>query len=230
MFQVTSNWNPMQARLRELLGKKECFEEALQLLYTMHSLLHTASVYGTNETTYLDYIWAELQEEAFRIMLTPKDDTIAWNIWHITRIEDLTVNMLINQGRQVYDKDWGVRLNTKVTDTGNAMSDDEIINFSNEINMQELFLYRKAVGIRTKEILGTLTASDLKRKVKKDDLLRICTEGGLIDHKDSIWLLDFWGKKTVAGIILMPVTRHQLVHLNDSRDIKERYKKISNKK
>jgi hypothetical protein len=45
---------------------------------------------------------------------------------------------------------------------------------------------------------------------------------GVTEHKDSVWLLDFWGKKTVAGILLMPITRHQIVHLNDCIKLKER--------
>jgi hypothetical protein len=30
------------------------------------------------------------------------------------------------------------------------------------------------------------------------------------------------GKKTVAGILLMPITRRQIVHLNDSMNLKEK--------
>ena len=57
-----------------------------------------------------------------------------------------------------------------------------------------------------------------------DRLNRILNEGGVLDVEGSRWLLDFWGKKNVAGLILMPVTRHQLVHLNDSMKIKKKFK------
>lgn len=36
----------------------------------------------------------------------------------------------------------------------------------------------------------------------------------LTQAPDSHWLLDFWARKRVAGLLLMPITRHQLVHLN----------------
>jgi hypothetical protein len=55
-----------------------------------------------------------------------------------------------------------------------------------------------------------------------ESVRRILAEGGVTGHKDSVWLLDFWGKKTVAGILLMPVTRHQILHLNDSMKLKEK--------
>jgi hypothetical protein len=56
--------------------------------------------------------------------------------------------------------------------------------------------------------------------MKPESVGRILDEGGVTGHKDSLWLLDFWGKKTVAGILLMPITRHQILHLNDSMKLK----------
>ncbi|HGM3526078.1 TPA: hypothetical protein ACKORX_000403 [Clostridioides difficile] len=55
----------------------------------------------------------------------------------------------------------------------------------------------------------------MKRKVSPIDLERILVTGGVIKHEDSIWLLDFWGNKDIAGILLMPSTRHVILHLND---------------
>jgi hypothetical protein len=36
------------------------------------------------------------------------------------------------------------------------------------------------------------------------------------------WLLDFWGKKNILGLIMIPITRHQTLHLNDCFNIKEK--------
>ena len=38
-------------------------------------------------------------------------------------------------------------------------------------------------------------------------------------------LLDFWKNKTIAGLLTMPITRHQIVHINDCFKLKERYQK-----
>jgi hypothetical protein len=60
-------------------------------------------------------------------------------------------------------------------------------------------------------------------------LQRVLVEGGILNVDGSIWLLDFWGRKNVAGILTMPLTRHQVVHLNDSLKIKAKLiKKSSN--
>lgn len=226
MFQVATEWNPKQAYLKEIILKQDKFSEMLQLLSSMHSLVHDSSVYHTLAETYMDEVWKDLDDKTFRTMPTLKDVTVAWDIWHITRIEDLTANILIDNNKQVLDEHWLNRLNTTVKDTANAMSDEEINAFSNEISIEELHEYRNAVGKRTKEIIEKLKQEDMKRTIEQINLNRILEEGGVIQHKDSIWLLDFWGKKNVAGIFLMPITRHQIVHLNDCIRLKAKCKKI----
>ena len=220
------DWNPVQARLRELIKNKESFKEMRELLLQMHSMVHCREVYGGTESTYMDELWEDLEDTAFRTMPTIKDDTIAWNIWHITRIEDLTANYLIAGCDQVLEKTWHKKLNTRVTDTGNAMTDEEIISFSNEVDKNALYQYRNEVGRRVKGILEGLQYEDLKKKVPQKGIQRITEVGGVSARPEAVWLLDFWGRKNVAGILLMPITRHQVVHINDSRRLKSVCKRL----
>lgn len=225
MNSVVKDWNPKQALLRSIILKKDKFDESIKLIYELHSMVHASEVYNKEEKTIEDELWDGLDLKVCSIMPTPKDTTIAWNIWHITRIEDLTVNILIaNEAQEFNLGKWQTRLNTDVMDTGNAMSVNEIIDFSSKLDMHELMNYRIAVGKRSRNVLKTLNPIDFKSKVQPDRLNRILNEGGVLDVEGSRWLLDFWGKKNVAGLILMPVTRHQLVHLNDSMKIKKKCK------
>lgn len=221
MFRPGTDWNPLQARLKEIITKKDHFCEMQELLLRMHSLVHSTDVYGGKEGTFFDEIWEGLEDYEFRTMPTVKDDTVAWNIWHITRIEDLTANYLMCDREQVLNPLWQERMRISVTDTGNSMTDDEIISFSNEIVKEVLYEYRAAVGKRTREIIEKLKPEEIKRKVSGEGIDRISAAGGVAQHPDAVWLLDFWGRKTVAGIIQMPITRHQIVHLNDCRRLKE---------
>ncbi|MBB6214069.1 hypothetical protein HNQ80_000138 [Anaerosolibacter carboniphilus] len=197
MISVSQYWNPKQALLKQAL-KEGQIEEAKTLLHTLHSAVHSSEIYETQDSSYMDEIWEDLNEKAFRTMPSIKDVTIAWNIWHITRIEDITANLLIADTEQILNDEWLEKLNTLVKDTGNAMSDEEIISFSNEINLKELQNYRNSVGVRTKEIIENLNQEDLKRKFRQAQISRILTDGGVTEHPKSIWLLDFWRKKTVA--------------------------------
>lgn len=222
---MTRIWNPKQAQLKDALSDTKRFDEAMKLCLELHGIVHSRGVSGLSHPTYYDEIWDGLNHEAFIAIPTPKDATIAWNIWHITRIEDITANLLIRDERQILDDAWLEKLGVNVRDTGNAMTDEEIMDFSRRVDMDALRRYRDAVGARTRDILSSLEPQDLKRKIKPESLACILCEGGVSEHKDSIWLLDFWGRKNVAGILLMPITRHQIVHLNDSMRLKMKMSK-----
>ena len=196
------------------VGVGNQIELARSMFLDLHAQLHRSAVSGTSKNE-VDALFEDLRPCDYAVMPTKNDETIAWAVWHIARIEDLTINLLVNKSEQVFNADWMKRINTAYTDTGNAWTDDKIISFSNAVNFAELLSYRDEVGKRTREVIGRLTAADMKRKVERADLERIREAGGVTAQKDSAWLLDFWGNKTVAGILLMPPTRHVMLHLND---------------
>jgi len=46
-------------------------------------------------------------------------------------------NILIAQQSQIFNNEWMARLNVTVKDTGNVMTDEEIIDLSERINKQK---------------------------------------------------------------------------------------------
>ncbi len=227
MYQPVVHWNPKQNRLKEIIRKPDLFDEAIGLCLELHAFVHQSGVSNSTERTLGDEVCENLREIDYCHMPTKKDVTIAWNLWHIARIEDITMNLLVGGGEQVQNGAWLDRLGTATTDTGNAMTDDEILRLSRELNKARLLEYRRAVGTKSREILCALQPSDMKRKFPKDRVERIMSQGCLTDHPESIWLKDFWGKKDVAGILLMPLTRHQAGHLNDCLNLKKKCAKIT---
>ena len=135
---ITSEWNIKQKQLKEIIRKPERYPESQELFINMHQSVHFAEISDCRELTLMDQLWDGLQKNEFAIMPTEKDATIAWDIWHITRIEDLTINLLVNESEQVLNSKWLSRLHTQVTDTGNAMTDDEIMEFSKNIDIEIL--------------------------------------------------------------------------------------------
>jgi len=206
--------SPKHQELNRIIRRKDKIKEAKQLFLEIHSALHLSNV-SDCEHNEVDALFEDLTPQECGIMPTSKDETIAWVVWHIARIEDLAMNILVDNAEQIFNQQWKNKINVNITDTGNALSDDEIMSLSKNINFEELLSYRNAVGRQAREIIGKLTADDMRRKVSSQGLERILKEGGVTEQKDSIWLLDFWGKKDIAGILLMPPTRHTLLHLND---------------
>ncbi len=200
--------------LSEIIRKKDSIENAKKLFLDIHAKLHMSSV-SHRECNQVDDLLKDLDAEEYAIMPTSKDETIAWAVWHISRLEDLTINILVNNGNQIFDSDWKKNLNVSITDTGNALTDDEIMCLSKEINIVQLLEYRNEVGKQTRKIVAELTDEEMKRKVSEEGIQKILSEGGVTKQEESIWLLDFWKKKDVAGILLMPPTRDAMMHLND---------------
>lgn len=224
MGTVTQRWNPKQVALKAALARPEGFDEAVALCLELHALAHESAMLADAPpaaATIEDELWDGLPAVALYHMPKADGSTIAWDIWHISRIEDLTANLLLADGEPVLDAGWLARLGVTVRDTGNAMSPEEIAAFSRAVDPAALRAYRNAVGRRTRAVVGALAPADVKRRVSPAGLARIQAVGGVAAGAE--WLLDFWGGKTLAGILLMPITRHQVVHLNDALKLKARY-------
>ena len=189
-------------------------EDAKQLFYDLHAKLHLSQV-SESAPNEVDALLNDLAPHEYCIMPSSKDETIAWVLWHISRIEDLTMSILVAEDHQLFDDDWKVRLNAIITDTGNALTDDEIIELSKQLDINTLIAYRNAVGKRTRSFVNSLSANDMKRRVSANGINEIKMVGGVTNQDESLWLLDYWGKKDLAGLLLMPPTRHLIMHLND---------------
>lgn len=206
--------------LNSIIRKPSETQRSKDLFLQIHAKLHPSVVSDTDRNE-VDNLLCDLKQNEYAVMPTRKDETIAWVLWHIARIEDLTMNILVAREEQVFNQDWRERLNSRITDTGNALTDDEIMELSRTINTEQLICYRNAVAHKTRDIIRSLSAADLKRRVRQDDIEKILSVGGVTQQENSIWLLDFWGKKDVAGILLMPPARHVMLHLNDCCKWKE---------
>ena len=204
----------LHKELNAVIRKPEKVEEAKRLFFELHSKLHLSSMTGT-EKNEVDSLLNGLTPDQYRIMPTANDETIAWVLWHVARIEDLTMGILAAGVEQLFDSKWKRRLNSPVSDTGNALSDDEIVDLSRRLDIGELIAYRNAVGQRTRNIVRSLSADDMMRRVSPQALEAVKRAGGVTAQEESLWLLDYWGKKDVAGLLLMPPTRHVILHLND---------------
>jgi hypothetical protein len=222
LSECKETWYEKFVSMKTNLSKEIFFDIEKKNLLEIHSLLHDNSVSKHKAKTYCDFLWEDLNEATCKI-ISKKETSILWNIWHITRIEDMISNILMARQDQIFDKHFQKELGITITDTGNAMTISEIEMFNNQINLEVLKEYRRLVGISTQKILAKLQHSDLKRKVEKEDIEKIRTSGGVTSDGKSIWLLDFWGRKNMMGLITMPITKHQIVHINDCFNIKERY-------
>ena len=74
------------------------------------------------------------------------------------------------------------------------------------------------VGKNTRRILSALTLKQIRSMVPEERVMRILEEGGVTTDFRSIWLLVFWGRLTVGGMIAIPLTDHHMMHLTPCAD------------
>lgn len=216
-------WNQQQKILRSVLFNSVEHQETISLLLNQHAMVHSSDLTQSELGSFEDELWAGLTEENFRRIPRNSKNSIAWHIWHCTRIEDIAMNLIVVQGSQIlYSDNWLERMQVKVHDTGNAMDEASIQSLSQAIDLTELQAYRLAVATRTREIMKQLEPEQLKQKVEPARLEKVISEGAVVE--EARWLIDYWGKRKIAGILLMPATRHNFVHLNKSLKIKDKKK------
>ena len=209
--------NEIIKELKNLFKKATTFEEGKKKFLVLHSNLYCSQMSGKKEQTYEDLLWNNLTEQTARTAVNEKGRTILYGLWHSTRIEDITMNMLVNQKDQIYKKlKFKNLINSEIDHTGNSLSKEEILKMSSRIDIKALCEYRLAVGKESQKTIQSLQFTDLKRKVTPVDIDRVRSEGAVDNVPSANWLLDFWGNKNVQGILFMPACRHQLVHLHEN--------------
>src|SRR5713101_2810365 len=73
-------------------------------------------------------------------------NSIAWLFWHVARAEDMGVNRLATDGREVFDDGgWGTRLGIARRNVGTGMTTEEVSELSASINISALREYWAAV-------------------------------------------------------------------------------------
>ncbi len=212
-----------QTELRTALTEGTDHARAIQLFLDQHALLHSARMDTGTPWSFEDEIFDGLTPEQACRLSPHGESSIAWIIWHLARCEDLTMNLLVAGTPQLLLQDgWLKKTGSPVRDTGNAMDQQAVIAFNQAVDIEALRDYRAAVGRRTREIARRLQPHDMKRKPTPAALQQIIDEGGVVEAAHS--LIDYWSNRTVTGLLLMPPTRHLIVHLNEALQLKKKFK------
>lgn len=218
---------PIREKYEELKQSLEGdnLDKIRELTLEVHALVHPAEISGRTEKTIADYV-LDYMLKGNQNELVPREDCdvdlhyagtkivpLCWQFWHTYRIEDLVSNILMADENQIFDEVWQRKIGASITDTGNALEADEAVLFGKGINAEALREYMIAVGKNTRRILENLTLEQIKSMVPATRVMRILEEGGVTTDFRSVWLLVYWGRLTIGGMILTPMTDHHMMHL-----------------
>jgi hypothetical protein len=219
-------WNERHRQLRQALITPESHSAAMDLFLRQHAMVHRAEMSQMGLYSFADEVWDGANDAVVRCVPPKFEHSIAWIIWHLARIEDMTMNVLMAGRIQVFVQDaWLKKLDITATHSGNVVMDAaDVTAFSESVDLDALKAYRLAVGRATREAVSVLRPDEVRQKVSPARLGELLDDGSV--PPEAMGLIDYWGGLTIAGLLLMPPTRHCLVHLNEAMKVKGKCLKL----
>ena len=217
---MNKEWSEQNKKMQSLIKKADTFDEGKKVLYELRNDLLKA----------LLSFKEDLKRDDFDAMPFINADgyhskNIAYSIWHIFRIEDIVAHTLVNGDEEVFfSGNYQSRINSPIITTGNELVKEQISDFTKQLNIDELYSYVADVKKSTEEIIRSLTYGDLKTKVSDERKEKLIASGVVSTDENAVWLIDYWCKKDVRGLIQMPFSRHWIMHIEACQRIRSRIK------
>jgi hypothetical protein len=160
-------------------------------------------------------LWTSVPDDLMRRRPHPKVNSIAWNLWHLTRVEDVALNRFIADQPQVLDEGgWMQRMNVPLRHHGGDMTLDEVEELSRSIDIPALHGYSEAVQARTREIVNRLTLDDLDAVLEEDHLRRIMLDEGVARNGDTAIMQNYLGWSKGKSLMNLGLT-HPYQHVGE---------------
>ena len=215
---MNKEWSELNKAMQLQLKKEQTYKNGLEILFRLRERL-------------MDILLSlkdELSREDLNAMPFMNADgfhskSIAYSVWHIFRIEDITAHTLIGGDEQIFfTGGYMKRINSPLITTGNELVKEEIADFSRMLDIDELYAYASDVKNCTEAILNDLQYSDLKRKIPHEKKEKLEALNVVSKDENAYWLIDYWGDKDIRGLIQMPFSRHWIMHTEACLRIKNK--------
>jgi len=155
-----------------------------------------------------DQVFSGLSDQQMRARPARGLNSLVWLLWHMARVEDVGVNLIVTAGQQVLDEGWSSRLGIVRTDVGNGMAEDELTEFATSADVTAIRAYRDAVGRRTRDVVKTLGPASWAELVSPADVARV-----------PDWFKAFVGQPRAFELGTSAIT-HNAIHLGEAVTIR----------
>ena len=158
---MNKEWSELNKNVQLRIKKKETFTQGIETLLVLRNQL-MEQMLEFKKT---------LKREDFNAMPFPNEEgyhskTIAYSLYHIFRIEDITANSLVKKGTQIFfANEYQRKMNSPIITTGNELAGREIAEFSSKLDIDGLYGYISEVNTATADLLKVLSYSDHNTKM-----------------------------------------------------------------
>lgn len=217
---MNKEWSEQNKRMQLLIKKADTFDQGKDVLFELRNDLMDTLL------SFKD----DLNRDVFDAMPFINADgyhskNIAYSIWHIFRIEDIVAHTLVKGDEEVlFSGNYQRRINSPIITTGNELVKEQISGFTKQLDIDELYSYVADVKKSTEDIIRNLTFDDLKIRITNERKENLQSLGVVSTDENAVWLIDYWCKKDVRGLIQMPFSRHWIMHIEACQRIKSKLK------
>lgn len=188
--------------------------DALQFFLVQHARTHSAEVAEVEGGSFADRVFGGLTDDQMRLRPAKGLNSLAWLLWHMARTEDVAVNVVIGRESQVLDDEWLRRLGVSRRDIGTGMTEDDVAELTERIDLTAARAYRTAVGRRTREVAGQLAPARWEEVIGPADIARAVEQSAFGPNAD--WVGRIWQNRTGGGHLGTVGIAHNAMHLGEA--------------
>lgn len=172
-----------------------------------HAMLHEQS---------LAPLFTKLTEAQLRRQPTATMNSVAWNIWHLLRIEDITLNRFVANRPQVHTSgDWQQRMGIPFGHMGTAMSLEDVATLSQQMNLHELANYQQAVYAQSAENLASLDHQTLNHQWDAAHMRAVVAGEAVCIPAITEGVINYWGALSIGRFVLDYTQVHPNMHVGE---------------
>ncbi len=215
---MNKDWSEKNKRMQLLIAKEAGFHEGIDVLIELRS-----DLFGQISSIVNTYPAEAFSRMPFAGAEGYHSKTLAYSLWHIFRIEDIVAHTLIRNDDQVlFAGGWLEKTQSPIITTGNELRGDEIVAFSEKLDIRAVYEYCRAVMDSANELLRSLEFRDMGKKFTDEDRARLAGSKCVSTDEEAFWLIDYWCGKDIRGLIRMPFSRHWIMHIEAMCRIKNK--------
>ncbi len=205
---MNKEWSELNKTMQVQIKKKDTYKMGINTLLSLRKLLMQTLVSFKEE----------LSREDFNLIpfinaYGYHSKTIAYSIWHIFRIEDIVAHTVISEDEQIFfSGNYKERINSPIITTGNELIKQQIADFSEQLDIKELYSYIFEVCESTEKMLKRFSYDELKKKIPEERKEYLKSLNVVSGNEKAVWLIDYWCNKDIRGLIQMPFSRHWIMH------------------
>ena len=176
--------------------------DARSFILGQHARLHFSDV-SPEPGTLAERILGGMTDEQMRMRPGRGLNPLAWVLWHMARVEDVCINLVVIDGRQVFDEAWASRMGIRRWDIGTGMTEDEV---------------RDLAGGRTRDIVTLLPLSVWEETISSADTARAAQAGAF--GPPAAWVEKAWQNMSRATRLGAAAISHNAMHLGEAATIR----------